>query len=243
MDNIKAWMSKNEFLLRRLHSLSGVIPIGFFLIEHMFTNSMAFMGPEKFNEHVKWLHALPYLPVLEFGFIFIPLLFHGIYGLYIARTGRSNSAAYPYMDNWRYTLQRLTGYIAFVFIIAHLAHFRFAWLFGGTEYVNNPNPFELTRQGFIGMAGIPAIAISVTYLIATAAAVFHFCNGLATFCITWGITVGDTARRRVSAGFALLGIVMFVWGAMSIRAFMTFEEPEASVTVQADLNSHEAATP
>ena len=164
MEHIKAWMSKNEFLLRRLHSLSGVIPVGFFLLEHLFTNSMAFYGPEKFNEHVKWLHDLPYLAILEFGFIFMPLAFHGIYGIYIARTGRSNAAAYGYMDNWRYTLQRVTGYIAFVFIIAHLAHFRFAWLFGGTEYVNHPNPFELTRQGFVGMNRIPPIAISATYL-------------------------------------------------------------------------------
>lgn len=243
MEQIKAWMSKNEFLLRRLHSLSGVIPVGFFLIEHLFTNSMAAFGPEKFNEHVKWLHDLPYLPILEFGFIFMPLAFHGIYGIYIARTGRSNVAAYPYGDNWRYTLQRVTGYIAFIFIIAHLAHFRFAWVFGGTEYLHNPNPFELTRQGFVGMNGIPPIAISLTYLIATAATVYHFCNGLATFCITWGITVGDAARRRVSAGFAVLGIVMFAWGALSIRAFMTFEEKGTSVAVQAELNPLEDAAP
>ena len=243
MDQIKAWMSKNEFLLRRLHSLSGVIPIGFFLIEHLFTNSMAFFGPEKFNEHVHWLHNLPYLAALEIGTIFLPLLYHGIYGLYIARTGRPNSTAYPYMDNWRYTLQRVTGYIAFIFIMVHLAHFRFAWLFGGTEYVNTPDPFELTHQGFVGMANIPAIAISVTYLIATAAAVFHFCNGLTTFCITWGITVGDTARRRLSAGFAVLGLIMFSWGAMSIWAFMTYEEPDAALVVQTEPNTHEAATP
>ena len=137
----------------------------------------------------------------------------------------------------------MTGYIAFIFIIAHLAHFRFAWVFGGTEYLHNPNPFELTRQGFVGMNGIPPIAISLTYLIATAATVYHFCNGLATFCITWGITVGDAARRRVSAGFAVLGIVMFAWGALSIRAFMTFEEKGTSVAVQAELNPLEDAAP
>ena len=35
-----------SFWARRLHSLSGVIPIGAFLVEHFFTNSFSRQGPE-----------------------------------------------------------------------------------------------------------------------------------------------------------------------------------------------------
>lgn len=222
MQRVSAWMRTHEFLLRRLHSLSGVIPIGFFLIEHLYTNSMAYLGPEKFNEHVRWLHNLPYLFALELLFIFIPIAFHGIYGIYIALTGRPNVGAYPYLDNWRYTLQRVTGYVAFVFILAHLMHFRFAHWFGGTKYLGHEDPFWLTWQGFVNL-WLPAPVVSAVYAIGLASAVFHLCNGMTTFCITWGITVGDVARKRVGVAFAGLGVVMFVWGALSIRAFMTHE--------------------
>jgi succinate dehydrogenase / fumarate reductase cytochrome b subunit len=220
-------MDRNEFLLRRLHSLTGVIPVGVFLIEHLFTNSLAALsnGAETFNEHVHWLHELPYLLILEIVGIWAPLAFHGLYGIYIARTGKSNTSAYPYADNWRYTLQRLTGYIAAVFIVTHLIHFRFAYLFGGAMYVGAADPFEITRQGFAN-GSLPAPILGAWYVIGTFAATYHFCNGLATFCITWGITVGDVARRRVSGAFAVLGVVLMVWGLMSLRAFQIAPAPQ-----------------
>jgi len=34
----------SSFLLRRLHSLSGIFPIGAFLVEHFFSNAFAVNG-------------------------------------------------------------------------------------------------------------------------------------------------------------------------------------------------------
>ena len=42
--------SKNQFYLRRLHSLLGVIPIGGFLIFHLLVNHQATKGAEAFKE-------------------------------------------------------------------------------------------------------------------------------------------------------------------------------------------------
>lgn len=220
LEAAQRWHREHHFLLRRLHSLTGIVPVGVFLIEHLFTNSLAFLGAEKFNEHVRWLHELPYLIALEWLGIFLPLAFHAGYGIVIARTAAPNVDHYAYADNWRYTLQRVTGYIAFVYIIFHLLHFRFAFLVGGPEYVGTADPFALTHAGF-QHSWLPAPLMGLIYLVGTAAAVFHFCNGIVTFCITWGITVGDTARRRVGAVAAALGVLMFVWGALSLRAFQT----------------------
>ncbi|MCG3129152.1 MAG: hypothetical protein CHACPFDD_04062 [Phycisphaerae bacterium] len=219
---VAGWFEKNEFLLRRLHSLSGVIPIGVFLFEHLLTNSMAFFGREKFNEHVHWLHNLPYLTLLELFGIMLPIAFHAIYGVSIALRAKPNAAEYPYFDNWRYTLQRVTGYVAFVFIILHLAHFRFAHWFGGEPYVGTADPFELTRQGFLAGA-LPTPVIALFYAIGTLASVYHLCNGLTTFCITWGITVGDVARKRAGLAFGGLGLILVAWGMMSLRALASLE--------------------
>ncbi len=212
-------LDRHHFLLRRLHSLSGIVPVGAFLINHLLANSTAFLGPEHFDHHVGIIHSLPWLVAIEFTFILIPLAFHGIYGLAIAWQGKPNQGQYPYMDNWRYTLQRVTAYITFAFILIHLAHFRFAWLFGGPEYGSAaPRFFAFTREAFHD-SWLPLGAWIAIYAVGTTAAVFHFCNGIVTFCITWGITVGDAARKKVSVGALIVGLVLMAWGVTSLFAF------------------------
>src|SRR5205807_6498448 len=60
------------------------------------------------------------LPIVEWTFIFIPILFHAAVGLVIIAGMMPNTAAYPYNGNIRYTLQRATGMIAFAFILWHV---------------------------------------------------------------------------------------------------------------------------
>ena len=226
---------RHHFLLRKLHSLSGIVPIGAFLIEHLLTNSLAFAGRDKFNDAVHSLHELPYLWALEIFGIFIPLAFHAIYGIKIAMTAELNVAAYPYMSNRRYSLQRITGYVAFAFLIVHLMKFRFAHLLGwGPEFLdpNNLDKFEITRKGLMAwepMKGfvVPAwITISV-YAVSLSAACYHFANGIWSFCISWGITVGEKAQKRVGMAAASIGVLLFAWGGLSLVAFANAPAPQA----------------
>lgn len=221
---------KHHFLLRKLHSLSGIIPIGAFLVEHLLTNSMAYAGPERFNKAVHALHELPWLPVLEIFGIFLPLAFHALYGIKIAMSADYNTASYPYLDNRRYTLQRVTGYIAFVFLIIHLAKFRFAHLIGwGPEFMSPdlPDKFALTQTGILHWSvwgiHIPAAATIILYVVGLWAACYHFANGIWSFCISWGITVGAKAQKRVGIGAAAVGITLFVWGCLSLYSLATTE--------------------
>jgi len=221
---------KHHFLLRKLHSLSGIVPVGAFLVEHMLTNSLTFVGPERFNKAVLALHDLPWLIALEIFGIFIPLAFHALYGIKIAMSADYNTATYPYLDNRRYTLQRVTGYIAFVFLIIHLAKFRFAHLIGwGPEFMSPalPDKFALTQNGILHWSvwgiHIPAAATIGLYLIGLWAACYHFANGIWSFCISWGITVGTKAQKRVGIGAAVVGITLFVWGCLGLYALATTE--------------------
>lgn len=218
-----SFLDRNHFLIRRLHSLSGIVPIGAFLVNHLLTNSTAFLGDdaEHFDQHVKWIHDLPWLLAIEILFIFVPLAFHAIYGVVIAIQGRTNVTAYPYMDNWRYTLQRVTAWITLVFVVVHLLHFRFAHLFGLPEYADAYDAFfNATKSGFFNVWLPPGVWVAL-YAIGTVSAVYHLCNGLVTFCITWGITVGDQSRKYVSVGAAGLGVVLCAWGFLSLYALIT----------------------
>ncbi len=215
-----SFLDQNHFLIRRLHSLSGIIPIGAFLVNHLLTNSTAFLGPDHFDEHVKWIHDMPWLLVIEILFIMLPLAFHAIYGVVIAIQGRPNASAYPYMDNWRYTLQRVTAWVTLAFVVVHLLHFRFAQVFGLPDYGDAYYAFfNATKAGFFNFYLPPMVWVAF-YVIGTVCAVYHFCNGIVTFCITWGITVGDQSRKYVSVGAAGLGVVMCLWGFLSLYALI-----------------------
>lgn len=210
------FFQRHHFFLRRLHSLCGVVPVGVFLINHLLTNSLT-PWPTAFDAEVGWIHSLPYLVFIEFGLIILPLAFHAAYGVAIALQGKSNVATYGYADNWRYTLQRVTGWIAAVFIVVHLLHFRLAWLIGNTSYPDLIHEQGLTAYNAAahGFSSLMVVWM-VVYAVGLTASVYHFANGLCTFCITWGITVGVRSRRYVSIGAACLGLILLTWGFMSL---------------------------
>lgn len=246
-DASDSFLQRNHFLLRRLHSLTGIIPIGAFLVEHMLTNSMAYDGREKFNDAVHTLHGLPYLWALETFGIFLPIAFHAIFGIAIAWTSQPNVAEYPHMDNRRYRLQRLTGYVAFLFLIFHLMKYRFGHIFFGAEhFIGSNDPFQLTQNGlkdwspWAGLV-IPTWTMVTIYVIGLAAACFHFANGIWSFCITWGITVGVKAQRRVGAVAAVIGLILFLGGSMSLCALAGYKQFNATPTAHA--LAAETATP
>ena len=138
-------MIHTTFYIRRLHSLCGIVPVGLFLLEHIFTNSMVLGGPAPFNAAVEHLASIPHeimLP-LEICFILVPFLFHGLYGLYILMQAKNNVKSYGYARNWNFYFQRITAVIIFLFLIWHVVYLRIMVKGGGT-----PISFELLQAYF-----------------------------------------------------------------------------------------------
>jgi len=205
------------FLLRKLHSLSGVIPVGVFLVEHLWTNAKALGGERPFAEAVREIQALPMLPVIEIAGIFVPLAFHALYGVVLAFSAAPNAMRYTYTRNWMYVLQRVTGGIAFVFVAWHLWEYRVhKWLFG-----LRAEDFYGTISAHLSSTtwGLPLLA--VFYLVGITAAVFHFANGLWGFGASWGITLTRRAQQRSAWACAALGVGLFVIGASTVIGFAT----------------------
>ncbi len=86
----------NTFLLRKLHQITGIVPLGVFFFVHMFTNSKAMNGEASFNKAVKEIHDIPYLLLIEIFGIFLPLLFHSVYGVIISSESKPNPLSYGY---------------------------------------------------------------------------------------------------------------------------------------------------
>jgi succinate dehydrogenase/fumarate reductase cytochrome b subunit (b558 family) len=209
--------SRRTFLLRRLHSLSGVFPVGVFLVSHLFTNAKALKGQTSFDHAVADINHLPLLPLLEIFGIFLPLAFHAVYGVKLAFEGRVNVATYPYSRNVLYALQRGTGLIAFAFIGWHLWEFRVPKLLGRMS----ADAFYPTLEAHLSStyAGFPVLA--VVYLVGIAASVVHFANGLFTFSFAWGLCLTRRSQRLFATAFGLLGVIVFVMGAQTALYFAT----------------------
>lgn len=196
-----------EFNYRRLHSLLGVIPVGIFLIQHLVVNHFATRGEEAFNDAAHFMESLPFRIVLETFIIFLPLLFHAIYGLYIAFTAKNNVSRYGYFRNWMFLLQRISGVITLIFITWHVWETRVAAAFGAEvnyQMMENilSNPFMM---GF--------------YIVGVISTIFHFANGLWSFLVSWGITVSP--RSQVIATYVTIGIFVAL-SVVGIRALYAF---------------------
>ncbi|SEM36222.1 succinate dehydrogenase subunit C [Mesobacillus persicus] len=202
-------MAQNrEFYWRRLHSLLGVIPIGVFLIQHLVINHFATQGEEAFNNAAHFMESLPFRIFLETFIIFLPILFHAIYGIYIAFTAKNNTSRYGYFRNWMFKLQRWTGVITLVFIAWHVWETRVAAAFGA----------EVNFQMMESILASPFML--VFYLVGVISSIFHFANGLWSFLVSWGFTVSP--RSQLIATYFTIGVfvVLSIIGVRSILAFI-----------------------
>jgi len=200
-----------SFLLRRLHSLMGIVPIGAFLLEHFISNYEAFKGPEAYGKQVLFLNSLPFVVGLELCFIWIPILYHGLYGVWIWWNGDTNVADYPWQGNWLYTSQRWTGIIALIFMAQHTYYLRFT----GVHLPTHPMLSFAKVQGEFQNPWMIAF-----YCVGIIAASWHFAYGIWLFCAKWGITTGEIARRRLGYLCLLIALGLVAIGAASMYGFL-----------------------
>jgi succinate dehydrogenase/fumarate reductase cytochrome b subunit (b558 family) len=205
------------YLWRKLHSLSGVVPVGGFMVFHLWENSTALQGQERFDESVAGINKVPYLPVLEWALILLPLLFHALYGVKLALASKPNVGRYPYTRNWMYTLQRVTGLLAFAYICFHLYEY---W---GQKIAGKLAPEQFYSALCLNMSHAigPVPVVALVYILGIAACVFHLANGLWGFCFSWGITVTRRSQRMAATVFGVFGLALFALGANTVIYFST----------------------
>jgi len=207
------------FLLRKLHQLTGIVPLGAFFFVHMYTNSTAMSGAKVYNEHVQGIHHMPYLLFIEIFGIFLPLLFHSIYGVIISGEARPNIGNYGYGRNWFYLFQRITGIFLFVFLLFHILNFRFGLIPGLnlTPVAGNADQaFSIVSREFQN------IWILLFYILGVLATAWHLAYGIWLFAVDWGIVIGEKAQKY--ALYACVGLAVFL-GAVGINAAVAFVKP------------------
>lgn len=228
-------LGKYEFVLRRLHSLTGLAPIGGYLVFHLVTNASIIDGVEVYQRRADQIHELGVTTVvlfLEWPLIFLPILFHGLFGLLVVCRGQRNVANYPFAGNIRYTLQRWTGVIAFIFILWHVFHmhgwFKSPWWLENIVYPLGGGRFDPANAYTAAQAIQGSVWVQFAFLIGVLACVYHFANGLWTMGITWGVWTSPRAQRWANIPAAALGVLLTAVGLMALVGMLRAERPGPS---------------
>lgn len=208
---MSASINNPHFLLRRLHSLLGLLPIGGFVVFHLWENSQSRLGAEHYNgEVVAFLQGMNYLLLLEIFVIALPLLFHAGYGLVISLQGRPEPIRYGFQRNWAYLMQRLSGVGILLFLLLHVG---FTRIYGMFEPAVKADLFG-HMQSLLGNPLVFAL-----YLAGLLLAVLHLANGLWSMAIVWGLTTSAAAQRRFA--YLCTGIFLLL-AALGIHGLIGF---------------------
>lgn len=194
-------LSKYHFLLRRLHSLTGIM-FGSYLFVHLTINATLVEGTRHgsdathsvFQGLVNYIHSIPFLIGVELALIIAPIAYHTLYGFYIIYTGQPNVGRYGYTRNWLYIFQRVTAVILTFFILFHVMTFK--GVFGSMlPMALTFNP-ELATQSTIDHLTYAWWVWAIVYPLGVLAAAFHTANGFYAAGITWGLTISAKAQKR-----------------------------------------------
>ncbi|MEX2387392.1 MAG: hypothetical protein WD534_05895 [Phycisphaeraceae bacterium] len=224
------FMGRHHFLLRRLHSLSGIVPVGVFVIFHLFANAQLATGT--YQHEVDWLYrTVPVLLIVEIS-LWVAIAFHaGLGVVYTVRGNKQNVSRYRYGGNWRYFFQRLTGIIALLFIFIHVATLRWHW-----DLLGWYSPFIVTYTmpdgQVVPMAtasasiALQSVPIMLFYIVGSLSVVYHWSNGLWTAAITWGLTLSVAAQRRWGYVCAAMGLALTLFSVAAFYGAWTYEMNE-----------------
>jgi succinate dehydrogenase/fumarate reductase cytochrome b subunit len=187
--------------VRQAFALTGVAPLGVFLVVHLALNARALAGGTAFASTVRALHALPGLSLLESLLVFGPLVFHGALGTWLILARRSLAPS-PYPPALR-TAMRLTAMGALAFLAMHLPEVRFH---EPSSRLDGPALATVLDADLSTVArGIPWRGI--VYLAGSGCVVFHFACGV------WGfVRSSDLQAGRMRPRFQRYG----VWGAVTL---------------------------
>ncbi len=206
-----ASIENRHFLLRRVHSLLGLVPVGAFLAFHMWENSQAWKGQAHYNEVVEEIASMNLVLLFEVFGIALPILFHAVYGMVIAGKSKPNVVRYGYLHNWGFLFQRVSGFVVVVFIMIHVWETRLAVemdaSIGGDLYGHMSRLMTSPR-------------VLIMYVVGTAFAAFHLANGLWTMGISWGVTTTVRAQKISFAVCMIVGLALLGLGIRSLLGFV-----------------------
>lgn len=223
---------RESFFWHKLHSLTGIVPVGFYMVQHLTLNTFSLAGPSKFNGVIGFFAGVPthILLGLELAAIWLPLLFHAVYGTFIVARNNDNysEAAYKFRENRYYRLQRWSGVVAFLFLAFHVTTTTVRAKSVGHAAIQ----YDAWHQALTANGGV----LFVLYCVGVVSCAYHLAYGIWNFCIRWGITIGARSQSAMARFSAVFFVVVSLMGIAALYGFLNpvFAANEAPVQAQND---------
>ncbi len=197
---------RRALLVQRAFSLTGIVPLGAFLLLHVAINARALHGHAAFVDAAHAVRQIPALAIVEAAVVYVPLAIHGAIGAWMVATRRNLARPSPYPRGVGITV-RATGIVVAAFLVMHLPELRFysprVHLEGG-ELATRLDA-DLSSLSF----GVPWRGLA--YLLGTACATFHFAAGCwGAFAMTERARASTRRRRWAAWVLTALGALMWL---------------------------------
>ena len=122
--------------------------------------------------------------ILLFIFVYLPILFHGFYGLILLKKTKHNALTYPHFQNTLFTLHHITAFLSLGFILFHVYELKI-----------NPTCAEGARDYLCFVSYFQAWWKVGIYILGVTSVFFHFCYGAWNFLVNWGILISQKSRK------------------------------------------------
>jgi succinate dehydrogenase / fumarate reductase, cytochrome b subunit len=181
-------------MLARVQSLLGLVPLGTFLLWHVYQTWPALEDRELWVDRA--LHA-PSRPWIV-GWLFVPMLAHALLG--IARLRRPQQAG-PATGPGLRVLQVATGVLVLAFTVYHVAQ---VWAVPEGPHASPRSQYA----ALFATLGRP-LPLAI-YLVGITALCFHLAHGWSCAAVTFALARTPAALRRYRYAAGLLGILLWV---------------------------------
>ena len=199
----------STYFSKKIFRLFGLVPLGIYVLVHLYNNNISNQGPEAFNAHLQWWRERPFKLPLTVLFLYIPLFWHLFYGIYVASQTRPNNTSYSYFSNFRYLLQRLSGIGLALFIPAHIVKTRIEPFFEHETVDFNHMAQAFTENLTLGVYALGILGVS-----------YHIANGFWEAGVSWGWTVSRRSQRTMVGLSMLVFFAVALLGGSAVRGFM-----------------------
>ncbi|MBV6459329.1 MAG: Succinate dehydrogenase cytochrome b558 subunit [Fimbriimonadaceae bacterium] len=212
---------RESYFWHKVHSLTGIIPIGFYMVQHLTLNSFSIAGPDKFDSVISFFAGVPkhLLLALEFLVLGLPILFHAIYGLIIIRRAEPNisNPNFQFLENRMFGWQRWTGVFLFFLLIAHVMTTTLNAKINGEHVIY----YQAWQDMLTSYFYLPLLI----YAFGIICAAYHLSYGVWNFCIRWGITVSEQSQLAMQKASAYIFFVLLVLGWGALGGFLIHKPP------------------
>ena len=184
---------------RQLLSVLGIVPLGAYVVSHVWETSSAPAGSRAFATSVSGLSGDTVVVVFETVFVLVPLVAHAALGALLTVRERPPAAG-GYPSGAARTVARATGAGLAAFLVIHVVQTWGQKLSG----LDGVGLYQTLRD----QAGQPLVI--VVYVLGITCVAFHLALGIGALPETWPIARTDAGRRYLRVLGAAVGVLVWV---------------------------------